>query len=218
MKIGIITINDLNNYGNRLQCYAVQELLTKIGVVPENVYNDNLNIKIKVKRNIRKIAHTIMRKEGQLVFNKRRKLFKKFNKQIKFSKYKVIRGKTNKKINDYYDFFVVGSDQVWNPQFNTTSDADFLTFTSDNKKIAFSASFGVGELKNDIKQEYKEKLDKFRYLSVRENSGKKIIEDLTERKDVEVLLDPTMMLSSEEWDKVLKKPIQLKNHELVQPP
>lgn len=212
MKVGIVTINDLNNYGNRLQCYAVQKLLHEVGVVPENIYNDNISIKVKVKRNIKKIVRTIMRKKNQLVFNERRKLFKKFNKQIKFSKYKVVRGKTNKKIDNYYDYFLVGSDQVWNPQFNTTSDADFLTFTSDNKKIAFSASFGVGELKKDVKREYKEKLAKFKYLSVREDSGKRIIEDLTDRKDVEVLLDPTMMLSSEEWDRVLKHPIQLKNN------
>ena len=38
-KIGIITINDFNNYGNRLQCYAVQHYLECMGYSVENIYN-----------------------------------------------------------------------------------------------------------------------------------------------------------------------------------
>ena len=38
-KIGIITINDFGNYGNRLQCYAVQHYLESMGYSVENIYN-----------------------------------------------------------------------------------------------------------------------------------------------------------------------------------
>lgn len=38
-KIGIMTINDNNNYGNRLQNYAVQEILKKLNVDPYTIEN-----------------------------------------------------------------------------------------------------------------------------------------------------------------------------------
>lgn len=209
MKVGIITINDFNNYGNRLQCYAVQEVLKKNGIEPENIYNDNIDFSLRIKRTIKKIIKTLLLKEKQLAFNKRRKLFNKFNNNIKFSKYRIINGKANFKINDKYDYFIVGSDQVWNPEFNTTSNTDFLTFAADEKKVSFSASFGVNKLDEKVKKYYKEKLEKFKGISVREESGKKIIEELIDNKNVEVLVDPTMLLNVDEWDKVSEKPKQL---------
>ena len=38
-KIGVVTVNDFNNYGNRLQCYAVQAYLERLGHSPENIFN-----------------------------------------------------------------------------------------------------------------------------------------------------------------------------------
>ena len=86
---------------------------------------------------------------------------------------------------------------------------DTLKFVEDNKKIAFSASFGISELPEQYKQKTAEALKTFKAISVREDSGKKIVEELTGRTDVEVLVDPTMLLTPEEWDKVSKKPKQL---------
>ena len=206
-KIGIITINDFNNYGNRVQCYAVQEKLKKMNFIVENIYNTNKrNILIS---NLKKEIKILLNYNNARNLKKRAKKFNDFNKNISFSKKKIINGKTNKKFNEEYDFFVVGSDQVWNPNFNTTSDADFLTFASDNKKIALSASFGISELPKVVVKDYKEKLNKFKKISVREEAGKKIIEQITNRTDVEVLIDPTMLLDDKAWDKVSKRPKQL---------
>ncbi len=55
----------------------------------------------------------------------------------------------------------------------------------------------------------------FKEISVREEAGKKIVEDLTGRKDVEVLVDPTMLLTAEEWDNVSNKPEQLKTDKYI---
>ena len=206
-KIGIITINDFNNYGNRVQCYAVQEKLKKLDFIVENIYNTNQ----------KKTVFSITKRRIKLLLNynnirnlkKRSKMFDEFNKNISFSKKKIINGKINKTINKQYDYFVVGSDQVWNPNFNTTSDADFLTFADYDKRIALSASFGVSELPKNIVKDYKEKLEKFKKISVREDAGKRIIEKITSRNDVEVLIDPTMLLDEKEWDKVSKKPKQI---------
>lgn len=114
-------------------------------------------------------------------------------------------------MNDKYDFFIVGSDQVWNPEF-AAYDEDFLTFSDNNKKIAFSASFGVNDIKNDeLKEKFSNELGKFKSISVRENRGKEIIYNLTGRKDVEILVDPTMLLDENEWKFVTEKPKKLKS-------
>lgn len=207
-KIGVITINDFNNYGNRVQCYAVQEKLKKMDCTVENIYNTNK--KNSLISNLKKQIKKLINYNNAQELKKRTKKFNSFNKNISFSKYKIINGKIDKKINKEYDFFIVGSDQVWNPNFNTTSDADFLTFASDNKKIALSASFGVCELPEETVHDYESKLKSFKKISVREDAGKKLAEKLTKRKDIEVLIDPTMLINAEEWDKVSKKPEQIK--------
>ena len=85
-----------------------------------------------------------------------------------------------------------------------------LNFVSNNnKKISFSASFGVNKLEGKPCQQVADELSKFKSLSVREKSGKKIIREFTNRKDVDVLVDPTMLLTQKEWDKVSFKPSQI---------
>ena len=66
-----------------------------------------------------------------------------------------------------------------------------------------------------MKDYYKERLLGIKYLSVREDTGKDIIENLTGREDIQVLVDPTMLLTSEEWNKVIKKPKQLKTDKYI---
>lgn len=138
--------------------------------------------------------------------------FLKFNKNIKFARFGIDKSHIIKNINKKYDYFITGSDQVWNPNFNRMSDIDFLVFATPEKRVAFSASFGISEIPEDMKDYYKERLLGIKYLSVREDTGKDIIENLTGREDVQVLVDPTMLLTSEEWDKVAKKPEQLKDN------
>ena len=108
-----------------------------------------------------------------------------------------------------------GSDQVWNPKFDRLSDVDLLSFATPEQRISFSASFGISELPEDTQEKVKREIEKFKAISVREDRGKKIIEELTERKDVQVLVDPTMLLTSEEWDKVAKRPEQLKTDKYI---
>ena len=108
-----------------------------------------------------------------------------------------------------------GSDQVWNPKFDRLSDVDLLSFATPEQRISFSASFGISELPENSKEKAKRELEKFKSISVREDRGKEIVEELTERKDVQVLVDPTMLLTSEEWDKVAKKPEQLKTDKYI---
>lgn len=214
--IAIITINDNNNYGNRLQNYAVQEFCKKLDnndivtIKNNTALNNNKTIGCYVKEIVKNILRKIKR---LLTKNIRIKYFEEFNKKIFFSKKKFnwLYLKWLKK----YDFFITGSDQVWNPNFGRLSEVDLLTFVPDNKRIAFSASFGISKLPEECKEKTANELKKFKAISVREDDGKKIVEELTGRNDVEVLVDPTMLLSADEWDKVSKKPKQLKTNRYI---
>ena len=90
-----------------------------------------------------------------------------------------------------------------------------LSFAKPEQRIAFSASFAIDKLPEEFKSKAKRELEKFKAISVREYRGKEIVEELTGRKDVQVLVDPTMLLNSEEWDEVAKKPEQLKTDKYI---
>lgn len=209
-KVGIVTMNDNDNYGNRLQNYATHYVLKNLGTKPITIKNTNrLNKKNTFSKYTYKKISFYLHYIKDTIFNinnKRLKKFKEFNKNIEFTRnIKTIYNvqKTN------FDYYVVGSDQVWKPTYSRLSDMDLLTFADDKKKISFSASFGISVLPEEYKEKTKRELLKFKAISVREEAGKKIAEELTNRKDIEVLVDPTMLLSSEEWDKVSKRPEQL---------
>lgn len=208
-RVGIITINDNNNYGNRLQNYAVQQILKKIDIEPITLKNEPAT-NTKNKYLLRKIKSFFNKGSYSKILG-RKQCFEDFNQNIKFSLKKVT--PYSKSIE--YNCFVAGSDQVWNPNFGRLRDVDLLSFAKPEQRIAFSASFGISELPKKYKNKARKELEKFKSISVREDRGKEIVEELTGRKDVEVLVDPTMLLTAEEWDKVAKKPEQLQTDKYI---
>lgn len=202
MVIGIITIIDNDNYGNRLQNYALYETLT-------NFHFDVITIKNESFTNTKKFYLLRLLKNAfrsQKVRTKRTINFESFNKNIKFSEKKINAFSKYKK----YDFVIVGSDQVWNPNFGRLREVDLLTNVKPSKRIAYAGSFGISTLPTKYKHKAMREFTKFKAISVRENQGKKIIQELTDRKDIEVVLDPTMLLTANEWNAISKEPEQIK--------
>ena len=109
-----------------------------------------------------------------------------------------------KELNEIYDAFVCGSDQIWSLQ--GFEDPYFLPFVSDpNKKIAYAPSMGqTGFLREEKKLRFLELIRDFRHLSVREEQGAKLIRELT-GKEVKVALDPTLLMNSRQWDAFIRK-------------
>ncbi len=202
MKIGIITINDNRNLGNRLQNFAVQNTLTKIkpDFSVETIKNSN---RICRKETISRRIKNFLR---DIKYFSRTKNFVLFNKNIKITKHCYDASKDNSRLAEDYDYFLVGSDQVWNPHYGWLNSIDLLSFAKPGQRIAFSASFGVADIPNEYKEKTANQLSEFRAISVREDRGKEIVEELTGRKDVQVLVDPTMLLSEGEWLKLAKRP------------
>lgn len=199
-KVGIFTIYDEDNYGNRLQNFAVQEILKTYGFEVETIkYNIDYTLSIV--------------KSG-----KRLDFFREFNKNINFAPDNLIMSQNSiikEDLNKRYDYLIIGSDQIWNYSYKALfSDKVYGSFVDKEKRISLSASIGVNFLPQ-IQERYevsKKYLNEMHAISVREYAGKELIKQICGREDVEVLVDPTMLISQEKWKSIMNKPDMIDNN------
>lgn len=217
MKIAIITLNQNDNYGNRLQNYALQQFLSneikieKVDTIwydPEYTCKSQIDIfswKTWIKYLINWKNIKVYLKISYLKDNIRMYNIGKFTNRIS-TKFDF---KIKDKLGREYNYFIVGSDQVWNPNFWSKKynhdDIRFLKFTSKEKRIAYAASIAIPEIPKDKEQFFKDSLNEMKAISMREKAGVELVKKLT-GKDVPVVVDPTILLSKEEWQKIELKP------------
>lgn len=218
-RIAIVTISHGNNYGNKLQNYAMQEVYKKMGVNAETIaFSPTIDTsKFTVSRNLvkriyNKIKNKIEKIKYKDVTKKRIENFEIFNRLIAFSK--LYTEDTYEEINGLYEYYSVGSDQVWNPCFHDFSQLYLLKNIKSKNKFSYAASFGIDELPENYIEIFKSNLRDFKYISCRETTGVTIVNDILGLDAVEVI-DPTFLLTQEEWDKVSKKPEQLKSNKYI---
>ena len=215
MKVGIITIPDITNYGNRLQNYAVSHVLQKkygCDVVSLASYKEkpfeNGNYVLWAKNFIARQL-CVFPEFAEKRFGcgmTRWANFYSWNKKNVPTRNFYAHTCLPASISGEYDLFFAGSDQIWNYRFpGTKYDDYFLRFTEDEKKAAICGSFGVESIPEEWRKTYIDGLSSFAHISVREDAGAKIVKDLTGR-EAPVLVDPVMLLSREEWLKVARKP------------
>lgn len=216
-KIGIVTItNNGSNYGNALQNYAVKRVYENLGHNAITIYSVDgaeycTSMKYKLKMWIK--AHSFLK--SSLPF-RRELAFTSFRKKYLNDSHPVTEQQIDAQIMDY-DYFSVGSDQVWNFEFRCNSihkDFLLLKFSPKEKRIAYSASFGISKLQINYIDVFEKALNGFKAISVRENEGKKIVESLI-HKEASILIDPTLMLSREEWDEIKNNKINEKEKYVV---
>lgn len=208
-RIGIVTIIDYNNYGNRLQNFAVQELLRRRGFHVQTLRpRTNQLVKSSMWMKVKKIKEFSIHDLYFRITSNLEK--KKYNKNYE-QKINAMREFSNNYIEEVnvdniasgfekdFSYFICGSDQVWNPLYINDNGYFFLDFTHKDKKISLSASFGVSELNNEFKSLYADFLKDFRAISVRESQGEEIIKGILPGKDVVLLLDPTMLIEKDIW-------------------
>ena len=99
------------------------------------------------------------------------------------------------------DIYISGSDQV----FNLSSpyyEVYYLNFNKGTaKKVAYAASFGHADFTVELKEKITPYLLDFDLLSCRESTGAQFLSSIT-GKPVPTVVDPTMLLSEEQWRKV----------------
>ena len=210
-KIGIVSIYDLSNFGNRLQNYAVQEFFIDKGYHTETLKNYNFSnnpvSSSKKRKGLKRIItypiRKITREINHIQNIPRKNLFLKFeNDYINTSSY-TINYDNSLDINPKFDYFVIGSDQVWNPNFGGISNIFLLSFCPPTKRICFSPSLGTSDL-SDLHnlQAAKAELMQYNYLCTREKSGSELLNKLLNTDKVITTLDPTLLISSTRWAKI----------------
>lgn len=220
-KIGIITLNGYFNYGNRLQNYALQEVINTFGYDCETILNNtfinkndfqnkskiNKFLNSTLNEKIKMLNNKINREKIRNLNEKRIAIFKDFSKKyIKETNFSISVNNIPENLSEKYKYFISGSDQVWNPNDCMVSEVNFLTFAPKEKRLTYAPSFGVSQISNKYINDYKLWLSNMENLSVREEAGASIIKELT-GKDSTVVLDPTMLINKEQWIHISKKHI-----------
>lgn len=224
--IGIITIVKVNNYGAELQAFALERKLQQLGYDTEIIdylyyknwkYKDSKMSKPFISMNYKeKILYWIKYRLINFsivhilpfvnkTIKKRNNNFLEFHKiNTKFSHQEYSSMTTLYNNPPQYDIYIVGSDQVWNPFTSSSIEPYFLTFAPKEKnKLSYASSFGVTLIPEYLKKRYQDLLNNLNYISVREQSGVTLIEQLTNKKAY-LTLDPTLLLNKADWSKVIK--------------
>lgn len=228
-KIAILTQPLHSNYGGILQCYALQTVLERMGcevtVLNRRRVPQKLTFLLFVLRCVSMLKcvfrrHVLGRKEwyvqkpwaeSYVPYRAQEGLWgnprflqafvREHIHQTKplFSSLELGQAAEEGK----YDFFVVGSDQVWREQYAPEITDYFLGFLpeSDHRpKVVYAASFGLERVAiSDEKLERCRQLSqKFTSVSVREQSAVRLAKEVL-AVDARWVLDPTLLLSAVDY-------------------
>lgn len=216
-KQGILTFHAAYNYGSSLQAYALQTFLNKnnneFEIINYRPYNQHgmyslINLRYFNKGVLIKNVYNILHFKKILERNKKYDEF--IHKYFLLSNQNYLDEKELAKIINNYETIVCGSDQIWNLS-KSTYDRSLAYYLELDKKfngnaIAYAPSFG-DTINNIVKNEMFDVkyLKNFDYLSFRENDVVKIMRDMG--FDSTLVLDPTLLLNKEDWEKLVGPPI-----------
>ena len=202
MKVGIITFTEGANYGNKLQNYALLKYLEDTFACDVKTVN-NCIVQGSYLSKIRILLTWLIPSKKHYKYWKKLIRFKRFNKKyLKFTSEKLTQ---KSKCFTEVDCFVCGSDQIWNPNYYDKIDLLTGNLPIPKKSISYAASFGVDEIPNDKKKSFSQALMNLDTVSVREQQAIEICKELG-RSDCVVSIDPTFLLTPDQWNDVIEKP------------
>ena len=222
MKVALITLHRVYNYGSVLQAYASQYMLEKNGcectiidyITPQRTFKRLLLKDSNRFGKIKRMLYFPLKSFSLLI---KRYTFNKFiNKYLHLTKKRFVTFDDLLKINSNdYDAFIVGSDQVWNTKYNEGIDKGFfLQFVNNSKKkLALSSSFGIEKFDNDDGTIIKNYLKDFYAISVREKQSLNLLNSIKIKG--ECLIDPTLMVTKDFWKELSSKRLVKDNYLLL---
>ena len=210
--IGILTFINTVNYGAELQAYALARAIESLGYEAEIVnyecpevssreLPENLGIGevVNFKRFVKSKIDDRIKVARSAAFRKFRDGYVKLGAPVLSAS----------DLSELYTTVVVGSDQVWNPAL-VKSDTTYLLGGIPQEKmprIAYAASFGDQQFPIELEETYRNALSLFASIGVREESGLRLVESwLGHRKEFACVLDPTLLLSRDDWAGVAVDP------------
>ena len=213
LRTATITWTSFYNYGTCLQAYALQHFIVSLGyenhivddksiVFPVPKSDKSTAVECKWKRRWRK-AWQSLRANYRTFYRCQRMLcqgvdgFKAKILKIDYDTPSVLKDKKD------YDVYICGSDQIWNPKILSDNRRLFYYAAFTNKKkISYAPSIGRYQIPDEWKEKVAELIKSFYAISVREEAGRDALQELTQQK-VELVVDPTLLLSKKEWEDIL---------------
>lgn len=218
-RVAIFSIYYHNwNMGALLQSYALNRCINKLGYDAEHIrfcYAEPAENSTVMRKRLRTVLtrHRLSAEFIESFYSlvnhqaKNMKNFRKFHNEYISSSIGCCDAITAKKLNRKYDVFVTGSDQVWNPEFwsNRLLSTFGLEFADRGKRtVSYAASIGSEQAAIGKEEVYRSILNGLDCISVREEAARKYLQPLTE-KPVRVVLDPTLLMTKEEWSIISAK-------------
>ena len=204
--VGIITFHAAHNYGSCLQAYALQNKISELGF-------DARIINLRTQKQTEMYKPLTKRKGLKYILKNAFFLLNLKNRKKRYNIFEsFIKGNYNltREYNSLdelvsepprFDYYICGSDQIWNTVPYDADMAYFLPFVKSGKRISYAPSFGqIGEITH--KDEIAEYLSKFDCLSVREENANLLLQELI-GKTAPVVLDPTLLYGIDFWDKLI---------------
>lgn len=218
-KVTITTAHKGFNYGTSLQAYASKSYITSLGYDAEIVWYKEGFIKgrdIRLRKLIFMFLRTFWRPSlfKKTLLSYKSSLTKEINEDAK----KIFLEFTEKELNiqsfswrELKEYVrkeeviacICGSDQIWNATNIYIDPIYYLKFAPRKKRVAYAPSFGKDEIPKYNKNAIKRNISQIDYLSVREEQGSNIINELVGR-EVPVMIDPTLLLNKEDWLKAIR--------------
>lgn len=208
-RIALMTWHSTENYGTAFQAYALRRLIENAGASVDLVNYRRIGTsplpQMSFARLLKGYSNALFSdrfKKNKQYYTFSPETFRPFwDKNFTYTQ-KCTFNQDFSLLNSLYDGFVCGSDQIWGPEW---FDARFfLDFVKDNNRlISYAPSIGVPEITNtSVAREMASLIVRFPYLSVREETGCRIVKELTGRSDVVNALDPVLALPTDEWKKI----------------
>ncbi len=209
MRVGILTFHRALNYGAVLQAYALQRALTRLGADCE-VIDYRCAALERTYRPLHVHEPTMKGLIATIIYLpirlSRRAKFASFRRRHLVLSCTTYVRETLSEANSAFDCFVVGSDQVWNPDLTDGDSSYFLDFVDDPlSKVSYAASLGRSSSLQAHAQTYKTMLSDFRAISVRECDSRDYLETLLAR-EVTWVLDPVLLDRPDHFYAIAKAP------------
>lgn len=197
-KTAILTWHYYNNFGSALQAYALQNVIEQLGYHTQILNYRNLKFG-KQNQNKQKLQSLM-----HILFSKR---IRRFSYPYQFFQQKYLRQtrmvtdvEDLTRISRSFDTVICGSDQIWAP--NVYNPVYLLKYIPDEvRKVSYAASIGLSEIPDSLVQAYREALQRFYAVSIREIIGKSLLHEKC-GVEAKVVLDPTLLLTRKQWERI----------------
>lgn len=217
IRVAKFTLDGYFNYGNVLQSYALQEVLLRYADVADTIWTQPENFlpsiwwrwtwKTYTKAYIKWLINWRNYRTELISGHIGREMARQTKIRDFVDRYITYHSVGVSELPDlikHYDYGVVGSDQVWNP-CGSNYHQFFLGFAPEEKRLSYAASISTMEVPAIEHNFFVQGLKGMKTLSVREQAGADLVEQLTGRK-AEVHVDPTLLLTADEWRSVSRRP------------